>query len=100
MLVIKIELWPFGNEKTKRELGRAHIINDGTGSLEIGNYVVKLFKSAEYSKNNAGKVYKTGEVKEFKRLKGSPWELLKLALINVLDKKKIRNSTSKQHTLE
>ncbi len=92
MLVIKIELWPFGQESKKQELGRAHIINDGTGTLDIGNYEVKLFKSEEYSKNNAGKIYKKGEVLGFKRLTGSPWQLLKLALENVLNKKNTKNS--------
>lgn len=92
MLVIKIELWPFGQESKKRELGRAHIINDSTGTLEIGNYKVILFKSEEYSKNNAGKVYKKGEVLSFNRLTESPWQLLKLALDNVLNKKNTKNS--------
>jgi len=42
MIVVKIELWPFGNESKSRELGRAYIANDGTGDLERGNYTVAV----------------------------------------------------------
>ena len=39
MLVIKLELWPYGDESAARELGRMHISNDGTGDGETGHYV-------------------------------------------------------------
>jgi len=40
MLVIKVELWPFGFEDGKRELEQICIINDETGTNDIGNYEV------------------------------------------------------------
>ena len=40
MLVIKVELWPFGFKAGKRELDRIYIINDATGTNDIGNYEV------------------------------------------------------------
>lgn len=39
MIVVKIELWPGGDEVQARELERVCIYNDGTGTLEFGNYV-------------------------------------------------------------
>ena len=42
MLVIKIELWPFGNEAASRSLGEMRLWNDGTGTAESGNYVAQL----------------------------------------------------------
>lgn len=45
MLVIKIELWPHGDESKKEDMGTAHIWNDGTGTRTSGNYGIKIFKS-------------------------------------------------------
>lgn len=45
MLVIRIELWPKGNESKKIELGRATIINDCTGDDDASNYDVSFFTS-------------------------------------------------------
>lgn len=38
MIVVKVELWPFGDEDAKRVLGTTIIVNDGTGTKEKGNY--------------------------------------------------------------
>ena len=77
--MIKIELWPHGDETRAREIGRAEIANVG-GTVEYGNYDVRLFKSAEYAKSeNVGKIYKRGHVGMFAR-RNSPWRLLRLAL--------------------
>lgn len=42
MIVVKIELWPFGNRNQARELGRMYITNDGTGDQTTGNYDVAV----------------------------------------------------------
>jgi hypothetical protein len=78
MIVVKVELWPHGEEARAREIGRARIINDGTGDLARGNYQVELLKSAEYSKR-PGTIYKRGTVRGFLRRRG-PWPLLMLAI--------------------
>lgn len=72
MVVVKIELWPGGNEEGKRRLGEIYIKNDGTGTELLGNY--------EYEISHAGKfigrgIFKRGRVKGFLR-KLSPYRLL------------------------
>lgn len=40
MLVVNVELWPYGNESEKKTIAKMGIANDGTsGSSRIGNYV-------------------------------------------------------------
>jgi hypothetical protein len=77
MMVVRIELWPQGDESQKRELGVAHVANVG-GSTESGNYKVTLFKSPEYAKRDG--VWKRGVVMNFPRLRLGPWDLLLRAL--------------------
>jgi len=38
MIKVTVELVPFGDNDKKKELGSLKIINDGTGTLERGNY--------------------------------------------------------------
>jgi len=40
MLVVTIEMWPHGDSARARTLERLLIVNDGTGDLVLGNYVV------------------------------------------------------------
>jgi len=42
MLVVKVELWPFGDDKQAHEIERAYIYNDGGGDHMYGNYVVTI----------------------------------------------------------
>jgi hypothetical protein len=80
MIVVKLELWPGGDEKRAIDLGKAHIANE-SNLAEISRYSVKLLKGAAYSAK-AGGVYKTGEVPAYPRKdkRWGPWELLALAL--------------------
>lgn len=78
MLVIKIEMWPQGDESQAREIGRAHISNDGTGTPDRGHYDVKLLKSAEYATRPG--TWKKGRVQNFPRQVLGPWDLLFRAL--------------------
>lgn len=96
MIVVKVELWPGGDESNKRDLGTAHIwckSADGKNN-EYGEYGVKLLKGAEYS-NDPGGVWRSGKVSIFPRTSKSfgPWELLALALEDVL-KTRLRNLRS------
>lgn len=38
MIVVRIELWPWGNPDTKRDLATIAIANDGSGNMHVGDY--------------------------------------------------------------
>jgi len=38
MIVVKIDMWPYGSEREAYPLEVVRIINDGTGDAKIGNY--------------------------------------------------------------
>lgn len=78
MIVIKVEMWPLGDESKAYEIGRGVIANDGTGTDERGNYDVRLLKSDVYAKRPG--VWKKGRVEGFPRRVLGPWDLLFRAL--------------------
>ena len=82
MLVITIELWPHGNEKEKKHLGTAWIVNNLKGTLESGDYVVELSKWGRPNEK-----WKTGHLVGFPRLKLGPWDLLYRALEEVVGRR-------------
>lgn len=71
MLRCTIELIPHGNILKKETLADLIIINNGTGTPEIGNYNVRL--------EEKGKVYK-GKVKNYPRLQYGPAFLVAKAI--------------------
>lgn len=76
MLVIKIELWPGGDERRCREIGRMHIFNKGDSPTpNRGNYGVRLMR-----KGTTATVQKTAEVLDYPRLSYPVWVLVKRAL--------------------
>jgi hypothetical protein len=85
MIVVKIELWPFGDESRAREIGRAEIWNDGSGSITTGNYHAKLLKSPKYATSKG--VWKKGRVENFPRLKLGPYDLLLQILESAIGKR-------------
>lgn len=44
MIVVKIWMWPKGDDSRRYLLGEAVIVNDGTGDRNVGNYDVQLLK--------------------------------------------------------
>lgn len=92
MLVIKIEIWPYGNKKVAQTIGCVTIVNDGTafketGTHEIGNYIAALGHSGKYQ-NKKG-AWKQCEIKGFNRQK-SVYHLLYLVLKACLYPKKTK----------
>lgn len=77
MIVIRVEIWPLGDESHKREWGRIHITNDGTGTRESGNYKVRIFKKDNRS------IWKEGRVEGYPRLSKAlgPHDLLLWCLL-------------------
>lgn len=74
MLVIKIELWPRGDETKAKELGRAFIANDASGGHEVGNYNVRLRRAGDADD------WRRGRVEGFPRLTLGSFDLLWRAL--------------------
>jgi len=78
MVVVKIEMWPHGDESKAYPLGKIEIANDGTGDAQSGNYDVTAFHAGIfYGKRR--EPYKTGRVVGFLR-RLSPYALLAKAL--------------------
>jgi hypothetical protein len=89
MIVVKVELWPKGDETQKRSLGTAFIINDGTGTLSHGNYIVMLARMKD-----ATVPWRIGRVMNWARA-GSPWDLLSRA-INAATRNRVDDHTLRQ----
>lgn len=91
MIVIRVELWPGGDEDRATHLGTAVIANDGTGTRYIGNYNVFLGKWGEEDPMRLVKVksarWKTGRVEGFQRLIRGPWDLMGSALSSMLGRR-------------
>ena len=86
MIRVVIELVPYGDESQKRHLGTATIANDGTGTVQVGNYNVTLSKWGRPTQT-----WKRGRVEGFPRQTRGAWDLLYLALEAIVGK---RNRTS------
>jgi hypothetical protein len=87
MLVIKIELWPLGDQSQARLLGEGRICNEG-GTFERGDYSVNLLKSPEYARStNVGKSWRKGSVTGFPRRRLGPWDLLLRALVSAVGRR-------------
>lgn len=78
MIVCKVELWPKGDESKATRIGEIRIANDATGNSTVGNYTVKLMKSAPYTKNYG--IFRESTVKRFPRMRLGPYDLLFRAL--------------------
>lgn len=82
MIVIRMELWPGGDQTRAIDLGVGVIANQGeTGANTHPPYSVRLLKSARFSKR-AGETWRSGTVAAYPRndKRWGPWELLALAL--------------------
>lgn len=94
MIVVRMELWPGGDQSRAQDLGVAVIANEGKlitshpssglPCLKVDDcppYSVKLLKAAKFSKR-PGEVWRAGKVPSYPRAdkRWGPWELLALAL--------------------
>jgi hypothetical protein len=89
VIVVRVERWPDGVDHTdpvhaKRStvLAHAEIVNDGTGTRELGNYDVSLYDPVPYYALQGETLH--GEVKDFPRRKLGVWDLVHRALGAVL----------------
>lgn len=80
MLVVRIELWSARTGK-KTELGAMVISNTG-GTAARGDYEVRVARTFERLRK--GKLWRTGEVKDFPRRSLLAWDLLLRALLSTV----------------
>lgn len=78
MIRVKIELVPFGDESKVTTIGELKIVNDGTGTKDIGNYI---FEAKDIDDIGCGLsqmyIIAQGQVKNHNRATGV-WPLLKV----------------------
>lgn len=75
MIVVKVEMWPHGDESRKYRLGEMRIANDGTGSQGTGSYdAVMLGKRGRRLGRTPVKIA------GFPRLRKDVWHLVALVL--------------------
>lgn len=87
MIVVKIELWPLGDESKSKEIGRIDIANNLDGDAKRGSYTVVLHKRLGKVKRG---IWKRGvvdienaekfEIEGFDRIRRGPYDLVYLAL--------------------
>lgn len=75
MIRVTVELVPHGDESRARILARGIIANDGSGTLQRGNYRFQLSQSRRLNVTA-----RAGTVKGFPRLSKNVWHLLRLVL--------------------
>jgi hypothetical protein len=84
VIVVRIEMWPKGNEERRRELGRTYIYNAG-GSAARGDYEVRVCRKRKFETNvenlRAGKGFtRTARIEGYPRLAYNVWRLVLRAL--------------------
>lgn len=84
MIVVKVEIWPKGDEKSARELTRAYIANDVVTSIRTkgsyGSYNADFMQSAQF---NPKKVWKKGRAENVHRTKRGVWDIIYLCLKSI-----------------
>jgi hypothetical protein len=73
VIVVKVEMWPGGDESRAYELGSAVIVNDGKGTPDRGNYTAGFHRGAGKATRRTTKF---GEVKDFPRKSLNVWHLI------------------------
>lgn len=84
MIVVKIEMWPKGDQNRRREIGRMYVYNAG-GSLVRGDYEVRVcrrnnFDATTRQIQTGDGFTRTGRVEKYPRLAYNVWRLVLRAL--------------------
>ena len=87
MIVIKVEMWPGGNPNRAQEFTRAYISNDVLTTVKTagcaGDYTAQFHGGIWGREDNARlmkRVWKTGTVRGFDRVRRGVWDLIYQAL--------------------
>lgn len=81
MIVVRLEMWPKGDESRKYELGRTYIYNDGNGTARHGSYEVRVCRKGKYDVERRdlveGKGFtRTARVDNYARESYNIWRLI------------------------
>lgn len=96
MIIVKIELWSAVTRKAT-EIGRMHIINDGTGNMLRRNYKVEVVRRGATATTPDGApaeavpVTRRGEVRAFPSLSYNVWRLVTRALLSAFPEESIKD---------
>jgi len=91
VIVIKIEMWPGGDEKKAFPLASGIIFNDATGTPESGNYVGEL-------RDKSGRRWRKVCVQAFPRRRLMAWDLLYRILKEAVSDRNDRNDQVRKGT--
>jgi hypothetical protein len=82
VLVLKLELWPKGDQTRAREIGRTYICNEG-GSLTRGDYGVHVCRRGKLDvvPRDNSKGGRQATVKGYPRLRFNVWRLVLRSLL-------------------
>jgi hypothetical protein len=84
MIVVKVEMWPGGDERRAEEFSRAYIANEVTTTVSTqgrqGTYTVRLMGGIWGRPDCLKRTWKMGKVEGFDRVKQGVWDLIYLAL--------------------
>ena len=90
MLVVKIEMWPYGDGSKAREIGRTYIANVG-GNSKKGDYEVAVCRrgttECPFSTDDI-KASRTGQVTNYPRLSYNVWRLIVRSLRSAFPEEK------------
>ena len=81
MLVVTVELWPYGRVDERRVLTHMQIVNDGTGSTDVGNYAVTRIGHGNRFVEAGQRAVTHGKVRGHKRRQEAVWELVRDAIV-------------------
>ncbi len=92
MIVVKIELWPKGEESLKKELGRTYIHNCG-GTDKKGDYKVRVCRKGDFEPDREKIVdgkncTRLGEVFNYPRKSYNVWRLIIRSLLSAFPEEK------------
>ena len=79
MLKVTIKLLPQGYSVNSKILKEMYIINDGTGDVDIGNYIYGIFR------RRSKRVLREGRIENFHRRRDNELKLLYLVLKDIYD---------------
>jgi len=104
MIVIKVEMWPGGDESRAQEFARAEINNTVRTTVQssgdLGDYEVRLWGGV-YGGHYwpKGNTWRTGNVQGFNRTTRGLWDLLFCALRNIVGERNRLTTTKTREEL-